>query len=274
MVRGILVGFIVWCVISMTTTLVLARNENTDARTVFVTAVVAALALVFDSGWNSLVASAPVALLATALAGWTLADTARVWFASLVTTVRMSAWLCGLAAVMLQPVWLGVWLVASATLIWRWWRGNTRPEWVSAVAAAVIALMVVEFVAWQTHGAGPSAMVVHTWRQWSLRSHPWPVLAAVGNSLSAMMLACAVVGVGALALMRGVRVAALVALVMMSPPLLWRHGATAATPVVVGIAVFAAVGIHQLVAGIRFAPGRVIVAAALGFVLIVPAFVV
>lgn len=272
--RGILVGFIVWCVISLTTTLVLARNENADARTVFVTAVVAALALVFDSGWNGLIATAPVALLATALAGWTLTDTARVWFVSSVTTVRMSAWICGLAAAMLQPVWLGVWLVASATLIWRWWRGNTRPEWIPAVAAATIAIVVVELVAWQTHGTGPSAMMVHTWRQWSLRSHPGPVLAAVAHSLSAMMVACAVVGVGALALMRGVRGTALVALAIMSPPLLWRHGATAATPVVVGIAVLAAVGIHQIVAGIRFVPGRAIVAAALGFVLTVPAFVI
>ncbi|MBP9084468.1 MAG: hypothetical protein KBG15_00055 [Kofleriaceae bacterium] len=271
--RGILVGFIVWCVISLTTTLVLARKADVDVRTVFVTALVAALTLVFDSGWNALIAAEPAALLATALAGWALADTARVWFAASVTTVRMSAWLCGLAAVALQPVWLGVWLAASATLMWRWWRGNTRPEWIPAVAAATIALLVVEVVAWQTQGTGLLAMMVHAWRQWAMRSHAWPLLAAVGTSLSALMLASAIVGVAALAMVRGARFTALAALAIMSPPLFWLHGGSAATPIVFGIAILAAVGVHQIVAGIRFAPGRAIVAAALGVVLVVPAFV-
>lgn len=271
--RGILVGFIVWCVVALTTTLLLAHNEHADARTVFVASVVAALALVFDSGWNALIADAPAALVATALAGWTSADTARVCFAPSVTTVRMSAWLCGLAAVALQPVWLGVWLIASATLVWRWWRGDTRPEWIPAVAAATIAWLVIELVAWQSQGNGPFALAVQTWRQWSMRSQPTLLLTAVGHSLPALMVACALVGVGTLAAVRGARYTALAALTIMIPPLLWRHGGSAATPMVFGIAIIAAVGVHRIVAGIRFAPGRVIVAAVFGVLLIVPAFV-
>ncbi len=273
LLRGILVGFIVWCVMSLTSTLVLARDSNADVRAVFVTALVAASALVFDSGWNSLIAIEPAALLATALASWTLADTARVWFASSITTVRMSAWLCGLAAVALQPVWVGVWVAASATLIWRWWRGNTRPEWIPAVAAATIALLVVELIAWQTGAHGPLALMAHTWRHWSMRSQPGLLLVAVGHSLSALIIACALVGIGALALVRGLRFTALAALAVMSPPLLWRHGGAAAAPIVVGITILAALGIHRIVAGISFAPGRLIVAAALGILLVVPAFV-
>jgi hypothetical protein len=271
--RGILVGFIIWCVVSLTTTLLLAHNDQADGRTVFVVAVVAALALVFDSGWNALIADSPAALLATALAGWSSADTARVWFAPAVTTVRMSAWLCGLAAVALQPVWLGVWLIASATLVWRWWRGNTRPEWIPAVAAATIAVLVMELVAWQTQGYGPLALAVQTWRQWSIRTHPASLLTAVGQSLPALMVACALVGIGTLATVRGARRTALAALAIMIPPLVWRHGGSAATPVVFGISVIAAVGVHQMVAGIRFAPGRMIVAAVFGVLLLVPAFV-
>ncbi len=276
LVRGALVALMVWCVMSLTTRLIAARLEPADPRAVFVAALLAALGVVFGVGWNAILADAPAAFLAGGLASWALLDAARVWFGSPtapMATMRMSAWLCALGAAALQPVWLGVLLLASATVGWRWWRGNLRPDWVPAVAAATIATAALEIIAWQSHTDGPLRMATHAWRHVGVRSSLLPLLSAVGQSLPALLLACAVVGWGALAVTKRQRSAALAVLLVVAPSLLWRHGSSAVAPMLLVIAVLAALGVHALVAGIRFAPGRVVAATALAVVLLVPAFV-
>lgn len=274
--RGALVALIVWCVMSLTTRLIAARLEPADPRAVFVASLLAAVSLVFGVGWNAVVADAPVALLAAGLASWALLDAARVWFGSPtapMATMRMSAWLCALGAAALQPVWGGLFVLASATVVWRWWRGKLRVDWIAAVAAATIATAALEIIAWQSHSEGPLRLAAHAWRHVGVRHSLLPLLSAIGQSLPALLLACALVGWGALAVAKRQRSAALAVLLVVAPALLWRHGSSAAAPLLMMIAVLAALGVHALVAGIRFAPGRVVAATALAVVLLVPAFV-